>query len=272
MLPENIFLHEKCFHTKQLTQLQLESTSKGNQRKWYNHKEGIYVKEQFRYQNKMWKDYLVEVLSYEIWQQFKHDKNVNVLRQQKCKIVDYDCTSMGVYSSNFCEQNEYFVSFKRLLELNGKSFPVSGTISEKWDFTLDTMNYITSLDLVDYLITMSILDYLVGNEDRHLNNFGVITTGKNFKLAPLFDFGLGLFEHDRKYEGEPLRRCIEMMQCQPFSKNNQEVIDFLGKRYDLEKYLPGTLDFTYSEIPTPKAGSYIRNRCMKLCITVKGLD
>ena len=41
-----------AFDTRDMTELQLLSTSKGNQRKWYFPKKDIYVKEQFFYQGK----------------------------------------------------------------------------------------------------------------------------------------------------------------------------------------------------------------------------
>lgn len=272
MLEMSSFSDNRYFNTNNMLQLQSDSSSKGNQRKWFKADEDLYVKEQFIYQNKAWKDYAVEVLSYKIWQQFPYVEGVEVLKQQACKIVDSGNISEGVYSANFCKSGESFFSFKRVLENVNKSFPLDTTIADKWYFVLDIVKDMTTLDLKNYLVVMSILDYLVGNEDRHLNNFGVLITDKGFRVSPLFDFGLGLFEHDRKYEGESLRRCIDMMQSQPFSRNNQEVIDFIKENYNLTEYLPNSLDFSKCEIPTPKAGSYIRNRCMSLGIEVKGLD
>ena len=62
------------------------------------------------------------------------------------------------------------------------------------------MHRFCNVNYTDYLIVMAIIDFLIGNEDRHLNNFGVLTDDSTYRLLPLFDFGLGLFEHDRRYE------------------------------------------------------------------------
>lgn len=36
------------------------------------------------------------------------------------------------------------------------------------------------------------------------------------EVAPLFDFGLGLFEHDIDYHGRRLEECISRMSKKPF--------------------------------------------------------
>ena len=75
------------FETGKMSELQLISSSKGNQRKWYVKEERMYVKEQFFYQGKYWKDYLVEVISSEIGKQLPSGC-AKVLQQQLCKITD----------------------------------------------------------------------------------------------------------------------------------------------------------------------------------------
>ena len=116
---------------------------------------------------------------------------------------------------------------------------------------------------------MSILDFLVGNEDRHLNNFGVLFNGKDYKLAPLFDFGLGLFEHDRRYESEPFRECLQLMESKPFHRNNEEVINFIRANYGVDKYLPKKFDLRKCEFPSLKAESYLLNRCKILNVELE---
>ncbi|RKI43147.1 hypothetical protein D7V86_01380 [bacterium D16-51] len=258
------------FYSKNMMELQLISSSKGNQRKWYEQEKGLYVKEQFFYQGRYWKDYLVEIISSEIGKQLPF-KCAKVLQQQLCKIVDLAGTHYGVYSYDFAPGLSY-VSFKRIIDARNSYFDVRADIATKWDFVLESVHNFCELDYTDYLITMTLLDYLIGNEDRHINNFGVLQGDAGFLIPPLFDFGLGMFEHDLKYEHVPFRECLQMMYSKPFHADNQKVVDFIAKRYNLDDYLPKYLDLTGVEIPSPKAGSYLRNRCMKLGIGLKGVE
>lgn len=257
------------FNTVDMLELQLVSTSKGNQRKWYLKEDDVYVKEQFFYQGRCWKDYLVEVIASTIGKQMSV-KSAPVVQQNVCKIVDFGRISFGVYSSNFATNAKY-ISVKRVLDSNSLYFEEEATIAEKWELVLGAMKEFCKLDYTDFLVTMVLLDYLVGNEDRHINNFGVLALEDKFQLSPLFDFGLGLFEHDLKYDHVPFRQCLELMYSKPFDRDNQKVINFVSERYNLSDYLPKTLDLSGTEIPSAKAGSYLRNRCMKLGIELKGV-
>ncbi len=263
----------KIFYTDKMLSLQTGSTSKGNQAKWYDKKSDCYVKGQFFYQDKYWRDDLVERIAVTIGKQLPlDDKNVDILEQNLC-IIDTGYQQLrGVFSSNFCGEGEQYVSFYRIMQSCKMEFPVLGTIKEKWDFVLDLLKKITGIDCTDYFIVMFILDFLVGNEDRHLGNFGVITNEHGFRLAPLFDFGLGLFEHDRIYEGIALRDCIQKMKCQPFAKQNLDVLHFLQDSYELVDYLPDKIDLSGVALPSAKAGSYILNRANLLAIGVEGIE
>ena len=250
--------------TKDFTPVE-KSTSKGNQRKWYYREENIFVKEQFLYQNKLWRDDLVELIGSGIGNQLICGSAV--LQQGLCYIEDAGVRTRGVYSNNFLMDDESFVSFADVLNIEGKSFLDHESVDYKFNFVLDLFKDLTGLDLTNYLVCMSMIDYLIGNEDRHLNNFGVIC-GNKFKEAPLFDFGLGLFEHDLRYEGEPLRSCIHMMVSKPFHTDNQVVIDYLSDNGLSRPFLPETLDLSSFEFPSKKARAYVRNRCIKLGITL----
>lgn len=202
-------LSEGCrvFHQCDLLALQLTSTSKGNQNKWYFAKEKLYIKEQFFYQGKYWKDYLVEIIASELSKQmFLH--GTKVVQQNEC-IIQGEQNIHAVYSSNFCDFGERDISLGRLDRGLEDEILDTKNIGERWELILEAFEKKTGVDYENYLIVMTILDYLVGNEDRHLNNICVIEKDGIYKEAPLFDFGLGLFEHDRKYEGESFRKCLK---------------------------------------------------------------
>lgn len=247
------------FSNSELTEIQLVGTSKGNQRKFIA-RDKYLVKGRFIYQDKEWRDDLVEVVASEIGKQLTNT-SIRVIEQQLCNIGSY---------SRLWDKSRRFISYKRL----GGSLPVNASIDEKWSTIVSTVIGITGLDITEYLVVMSLIDYIVGNEDRHLNNFGVWYNSETaeYEIAPLFDFGLGLFEHDYRYDGLSLRKCIANMECKPFSKHNERVIDWLSKSVELADYFSNGIDITGVELPSYKAGSYIRNRCMHLGIELRGVD
>lgn len=262
---------KRILDIRELTSLQSVSTSKGNQRKWYDPGQRLYVKGQFFYQGKYWRDDLVEILAAAIAEQLPM-RDAQVAWQHPCEIWDGKIRICGVCSKDFTREGERFVSFRRLLDLTGQDYEMTDSVEDNWNRVHSVLDSFVETDITEYLIVMSLLDYLVGNEDRHLNNFGLLSDGRKFRQAPLFDFGLGLFEHDRRYEGESFRGCLALMQCMPFADDNQRVVDFLMKNSMLQDYLPKALDLTEYEVPSPKAGSYLRNRCRNLGIDLKGVE
>ena len=257
----------KGFDSKFMTDIALASSSKGNQRKWLV--DNYFVKEQFFYQGRFWQDNLVEVIASTIGDSFK--EYAQIVKYKPCVIKDNRIITEGCYSENFCNDGEKFISFKRVLNLKHQGFDEYLDYKDKFKFILNFYNKMTTEDCTDYLCTMIILDYLVGNEDRHLNNFGFIENDGVLKKAPLFDFGLGLFEHDCKYEGEKFKECLKLMQCKPFSKDNQIITDWVLENY-WQHDLPTSVDLSGCVIPSVNAATYLRNRFMHLGISLEGVD
>ena len=255
------------FSVRDMLEITLQGSSKGNQRKWIT-KNNEYVKEQFYFQDRYWKDYLVEVIASRIGSYFSEYQCV--VQQRVCLIDDSFRVTHGCVSKNFCSEGECFLSYRRLCTLFDFEFDLTWDYKKKYESILNAIREITALDVKNYLDVMIIIDYLVGNEDRHLNNFGVIQTETGFKVAPLFDFGLGLFEHDECYLNNPFRQCLQMMQAKPFSSNNQLITDFVLENTNIA--LPKEIDLSGIEVPSPKAGSYLRNRCLRIGIDLKGVD
>lgn len=206
----------KQFDVKNLQSLQLGSSSKGNQRKWYSEEDNYFIKEQFFYQGKFWKDNQVEIIASVIASQMNLFE-VSVLQQQACDIIDGGYATHGVYSKMFGEDKR-FVSYKRLLSVNNQYFDQNTPIADKWVSVIQNVKSCTGLDYVNYLLVMSLLDYLVGNEDRHLNNFGVMQDDSGrFTLAPLFDFGLGLLSMTGCTKIYPLESVLKRCNTNPLT-------------------------------------------------------
>ncbi len=79
----------------------------------------------------------------------------------------------------------------------------------------------TGIHVMPDLDRMIVVDYLIANEDRHLNNFGLIRNAQNLEwmgFAPIFDSGSSL-GYD-KMAGEI--RAERGIICKPFKRHHEE--------------------------------------------------
>lgn len=89
----------QILNTNSMIPLSLEGSSKGNQRKWLT-RDDCYVKEQFFYQNKYWRDDLVEIIASELCLQLGFD----VVVQNGVEIKDsITGNEAGSYLLNRCK-------------------------------------------------------------------------------------------------------------------------------------------------------------------------
>lgn len=207
--------------SKDIIKLDTSSSSKGNQSKYYNKTNNTYIKEQFYFQGKYWKDYMVENISGVIGRNIH--STVRIIEQEICYLSNglYGCVS-----SDFAVDKRWipFAKDSRYRQISkniGKSFKVFEMLKDiykEYDVIID-----------EYLIVMIIIDFLLANEDRHFNNFGVLEDKKTGKIeiAPLFDFGIGLFEHDKKYLGKTLHESISLIDGKPFNNDLRKPVEML---------------------------------------------
>lgn len=211
--------------------LTLESTSKGNQRKFYNKRTHEYIKEAFYYQGRYWKDSYVEHLAWEL-ASMTDTLGVSIVKQDVVYLrgkAEYENTRLGCVSRDFlfyADRECEWMSCQRVLKNIpgrdlGKSFKVYTTLK-------DQFREECNVDITNYLVVMIVFDYLLGNEDRHYNNFGILRyMDMTFGIAPLFDFGLGLFEHDVKYSGKTLNEAVRLIEAKPFSTDLRKPVQML---------------------------------------------
>lgn len=196
------------------------TTSKGNQEKWFHPDMNSYIKAAFDYQDIVWKDYLCEIIAAKLGNQL----GLDVVAAFPCRILDVSGVLPGSYTNNFLDNTEEFISAYRIFDAMGRDISAlirNKTVCDRILWVIDRFKEFSELDLSDYINRMIVLDFLVGNEDRHLNNFGIVVnrnTGK-FRMAPLFDNGLSLLEHDRRYLGAPFQFSLKKMDGKPFCKS-----------------------------------------------------
>ena len=82
-------------------------------------------------------------------------------------------------------------------------------------------------NVVPYLDRMITLDYIIANEDRHLNNFGVLRNAETLEwcgFAPIYDSGSSL-GYDKVAGQIRMERDVE---CKPFKKHHAEQLKLVS--------------------------------------------
>lgn len=236
-------------------------SSKGNQTKYVSRDGKWFFKSNFYYQGRYWRDDLVECIASQLAQQGFKFPNCDVLRQ-------YSVSRFGTYgtlSRSFLKPTEQFISFDRIQRVLGIQVPLYRGL-DTFKAILDVYASYFHLDALDFLLTQSLLDFLVGNEDRHMHNFGVIRTRTGYRLHPCYDFGLGMFEHDRVYEDFKFRDKLVRMRFKTFSVNQANLIKSLCSEYSKLGTLVRSLVVKPSEFrfPSVAAETYLRHACILL--------
>lgn len=72
-----------------------------------------------------------------------------------------------------------------------------------------------------YIYSMTLFDFLICNDDRHLNNFGLIYNEetKQFRFAPLYDHGETFFRTDATLTRKEYETKSRRFKSKPFSTN-----------------------------------------------------
>lgn len=242
------------FDSGLLEKLTNNSSSKGNQEKWLSKDKKYFIKEPFRYQNIVWADYKVELMAESIITQL--DVETGSIRQEFCTVDG----KPAVCSVNFRTSGYKFLSFHRILEKKGLKFADAWFPEVKFQFIINTVLDCFGLDITNYILDMVLIDTLVGNEDRHLNNFGVFSGYNGITVAKLFDYGLGLFEHDARYRKcNDIQSAVGIMECKPFNQNPVANINWLKREHPgyLQKSLPDSIRIKKGLIPSSLGKAYL---------------
>lgn len=191
----------------------LQSTSKGNQTKWYL--DGFYIKEDSLGYESIAEATVSELLHYV--------RGIDFVDYNLCTIVYGGEKHYGCYSRDFLKSGENVRTFYKLLEMYGFRWSdvkhCTGT--DRYNYICDKLNSITGLDIQGYLTRVLALDYIVHNEDRHFNNLAVIECSDGtYREAPIFDNGLSLLSDIRDYPMyDSVSKCLRKVKAKPFNVN-----------------------------------------------------
>ena len=223
-----------------LRRLDIAGSSKGDQEKYYDEDRHAYIKLPFYYEGKYWKDYMVEHLSGRLFED-DYTLGIQIVDQE---IIMTDKGLPAVRSADFCADDEQWLSVARIFE-RFRVYPEDAKSGEErlWQI-MNTAEEYCGIDLSAYLTVMFVADLLLLNEDRHYNNLGLLYTDSgSFGVAPLFDFGLGLFEHGKIYENKSLKEIEpENIRLRPLGVTGLKALDLmadLGYREDIAYVVSG---------------------------------
>lgn len=115
---------------------------------------------------------------------------------------------------------------------------------------------------------MLVLDYLIVNEDRHLNNFGVIRNAETLKYigaAPIFDSGTSLWLN----KPTPLVKAGAKIESKPFKSSHEEQIKLVSSFDWLDLTALEGVDEEVREIV--QGSVFIdESRCEAICAALQG--
>lgn len=216
-------------------------------------------------------DWAVEIIASDICSQL----NINCVQQRKCHLVYGPQKLIGVYSINFELDGYEFISFESLIGRIGLSTSEQEFIHldamSKLEWCANKLAIVGNLpyeETLNYMIDLGLIDCLVGNVDRHTRNFGLFFDSINnvYLIPPLFDNGMGLFEHDyykekyNTYQDAMMRVCIS-----PYGEDPFDMIDMLNDKYDLSIRYPELRNLQYKkEWTTPFAERFMEEMTKKV--------
>ena len=123
---------------------------------------------------------------------------------------------------DFVSSDTELVSAWRILQTKNKSNSTS-----VYQHFLDCCEGLGINGAVEFLDRMIVLDYIIANEDRHLNNFGVLRNAETLEwlgFAPIFDSGSSL-----GYDKLPVKmRSEDEYICKPFKKHHAQQLRLIS--------------------------------------------
>lgn len=200
----------------------------------------------------------------------------NIIKQNPCNVIltedRFERQLKGVYSVNFEQLGLKYRSFESIVNTvgietkrNEAFIKMSNTDKMRWMASLIAKTtFITYNEYLDYLIKTAIIDIIVGNADRHTRNFGVVFNSNTQKdeIAPIFDCGMGLFEHDIwiKHNAD-FETALSQLYIEPYSEDPIRLLHDIDKDFGIKSKLRKNLyklDISPNIFPSKKAYKYYK--------------
>jgi hypothetical protein len=247
---------------------------RGNQDKWYYSKECLIVKAALFDGFVHWEDWKVEVLASQLLLRL----GIQAVNQKACQIDDgYGNMTFGSYSKDYRGVRERYYSFGRLLDERHMTerFPSLST-PDKIACIVDILGrYIDNEAAARFVEDMCLADYVLGNVDRHYDNYGILIRRDeqdavvSRRSAPLYDFGMGLFQGQKEGAGEDLETAISSMLASTFAISLTDSFTFY-KDVWIQRCRNIRIDLSEYDFPEGLAKQYLAYALCSLGIETEG--
>lgn len=187
-------------------------------------------------------DWKVECIASNLCQYF----GVSCIVQQPCRVFVDGRERYGVCSPNLTRFGGRFESFESVLEQHGYSSGDAWFVKESPVGKINNMAAMLSKctglpegDVRLYLLWCAVMDILVYNNDRHTRNYHIFRSVDGVvSLAPLHDFGMGLFENDREFHAmASWQECNRYCYIAPYGEDAFDLLGMLDKAYGVVQSL-----------------------------------
>ena len=198
-----------------ISQVRINSSSKGNQKKFYNNGYWIKLDNENCYEG-LAEDFVSKFESLIV--------DFNFV-DYKSDLFEYrDNGYNGCISYNMFNINISFISLRNLFRkynIPMNIFIKEDSVEKNMLNVIETVGKLTNSDIRNYIFSLLMLDALILNEDRHYMNLGVCTDGNKYITSACFDNGSSLFCTNWAYrKRKSFEENIKSAQsvARPFSK------------------------------------------------------
>ena len=237
-----------------------ETSSKGNQEKWYDQASGRWYKlDQFGYEA------LAETVISTLLEQSNIETGTpfTFVRYQMERLRVHGRERTGCSSRNFLQPGQALITVNRLLS-NHLGKPLREKLihlpsdKKRISYLAETTAELTGLALFpQYLTLLFEVDALFCNDDRHLNNIAVIEQNGKFDYCPIFDNGAGLLSNTQLSQMDILPPAlISALRARPFNTTFTRQMNTARSLYGTQLIMPKLTEDNIREILRPVLDYY----------------
>ena len=232
-----------------------ETSSKGNQEKWYDQAADCWYKlDQFGYEA------LAETVVSVLLEQsnLEMDTPFAFVRYHMERLQVHGRERTGCSSRNFLEPGQALITVNRLLSSHlGKSLREKlirlSSDKKRIAYLAEMTAEITGLEqFPQYLTLLFEVDALFCNDDRHLNNIAVIEQNGKYDYCPIFDNGAGLLSNTQlsRMDISP-PALISALRARPFNTTFTRQMNTARSLYGTQLTLPKRTTNDIQEVLRP---------------------
>ena len=242
-----------------------ETSSKGNQEKWYDRASDCWYKlDQFGYEA------LAESLISNILDKsnIEHDTPFTFVRYHMEKVHVRGRDRNSCVSRNFLKPGQSLITVNRLLSNRNKAPLMQKLLrlpsdKQRIAYLAEATAEFTGLtEFPRYLTLLFEVDALFCNDDRHLNNIAVIEQEGKYRYCPIFDNAAGLLSNMQlsQMDIEP-KALVAVLRARPFNTTFTRQMNSARSLYGRQLDMPRLNAKEIRDELVPLLGFYAERDC-----------